>query len=222
MATIHKNSGLVLAMQSAIGTATAITAATNAAPGVFTSAAHGLTDGEIILIRSVGMIEVDERVFVVENSDTNTFQLKNAASGSVGIDTTNFGTWSSGTFEEITLGTTLTGVSAFTPSGGEIEFLDTTTVSDLRRKQTIGGITAMSYGLTLQWDPGDTAQAAMQAAFEASAARGFRVRWPNGRYMLFYGSVGFSGMPGGDSQGITTTQAAIAMNGAPTFGTTAL
>jgi len=221
MATIHKNSGLVLAMQSAIGTATPITAATNANPGVFTAAGHTLLDGEIILVRAVGMIEVNERVFAVANKATDTFQLKNAATGTVGIDTTAFGAWGTGTFEKITLGTTLSGVSAFTPSGGEIKFLDTTTVSDLRDKQDIGGITAMSYGLTLQWDPGDAAQAAMQTAFETSAARGFRVRWPNGRYMLFYGSVGFSGMPGGENQGITTTQAAIAMNGAPTFGTTA-
>lgn len=221
MATIHKNSGLVLAMQSAIGAATVITAATNAAPGVFSAVGHTLLDNDIILVRAVGMIEINERMFAVVNKATDTFQLKNAATGSVGIDTTNYGVFESGTFEKITFGTTLTGVQAFTPSGGEIKFLDTTTVSDLRDKQDIGGITAMSYGLTLQWDPGDTAQAAMQAAFETSSARGFRVRWPNGRYMLFYGSVGFSGMPGGDNQGITTTQAAIAMNGAPTYGTTA-
>jgi hypothetical protein len=215
---IYKNSGLILAMQSVIGSATAISAATNAAPGVFSSTAHGLTDGDIILIRASGMIEVNERVFVVVNKSTDDFQLKNAATGSVGIDTTNFGVFSSGTFEELTLGTTIPGVSAFTPQGGEVKFLDTTTVSDTRDKQITAGTTAMSYGLTLQWDPSDTAQAAMNAASETSQSKGFRIRWPNGRYMLFYGSVGFSGMPGGDNQGITTTQAAISMNGAPTFG----
>jgi hypothetical protein len=185
---------------------------------VFSSTAHGLTDGDIILIRASGMIEVNERVFVVVNKSTDDFQLKNAATGSVGIDTTNFGVFSSGTFEELTLGTTIPGVSAFTPQGGEVKFLDTTTVSDTRDKQITAGTTAMSYGLTLQWDPSDTAQAAMNAASETSQSKGFRIRWPNGRYMLFYGSVGFSGMPGGDNQGITTTQAAISMNGAPTFG----
>jgi hypothetical protein len=92
---IYKNSGLILAMQSVIGSATAISAATNAAPGVFSSTAHGLTDGDIILIRASGMIEVNERVFVVVNKSTDDFQLKNAATGSVGIDTTNFGVFSS-------------------------------------------------------------------------------------------------------------------------------
>jgi len=218
MATIYKNSGLVLALQSAIAASTAIESATNANPGVFSATGHGLLDGDIILIRASGMIEVNERMFAVINKTTDSFQLKNAATGSVGIDTTKFGVFASGTFEKITLGTTIPGVQAFSPQGGEIKFLDTTTVSDTRDKQIVAGVTAMSYGLTLQWDPSDPAQAAMAAAFETSEDRGFRYRWPNGRYMLFYGSVGFSGMPGGDNQGITTTQAAIAMNGAPTYG----
>lgn len=215
---VYKNSGLILAMQSAIGTSTAITAATNANPGVFTAVGHTLLDGDIILLRASGMIEVNERLFVVVNKATDSFQLKNEATGSVGIDTTDFGTFSSGSFEKVTLGTTIPGVQEFSPQGGDIKFLDTTTVSDTRDKQIVAGVTAMSYGLTMQWDPKDPAQAAMKAAFETSEARGFRVRWPDGTYMLFYGSVGFSGMPGGGNQAITTTQAAISMNGAPTFG----
>src|SRR5574338_652888 len=99
---IYKNSGLILAMQSAIGTATTITAATNAAPGVFSSVGHALLDGDIILLRVSGMIEVNERMFAVVNKDTDTFQLKNAATGSVGIDTTDYGVFTSGTFEKIT------------------------------------------------------------------------------------------------------------------------
>jgi hypothetical protein len=217
MATIYKNSGLILAMQSAIAAATAIDSATNAAPGVFSATGHGLLDGDIVLIRASGMIEVNERMFAIVNKATDTFQLRSVVTGSVGIDTTSYGVFSSGTFEKITLGTTLSGVQAYSPQGGEIKFLDNTTVSDTRDKQITNGTTAMSYGLTLQWDPSDPAQAAMNTASETSQSRGFRIRWPNGRYMLFYGSVGFSGAPGGDNQGITTTQAAIAMNGAPTY-----
>jgi hypothetical protein len=214
----YKNSGLVLSMQSVIGTATAITAATNAAPGVFSSVGHGLTDGKIVLIRASGMIEVNERMFVIVNKATDTFQLKNTATGSVGIDTTSYGAFTSGTFEEITLGTTISGCSTFTPQGGDVKFLDTTTVSDTRDKQIVGGITAMSYNMGLQWDPSDTAQIAMQSAFETGTAKGFRIKWPNGRYTMFYGSVGFNGMPGGENQGVTTTQAAVSMNGMATNG----
>jgi hypothetical protein len=215
---IYKNSGLILSMQSAIAASVEIESATNAAPGVFSATGHTLLDGDIILVRASGMIEVNERLFVVVNKATDSFQLKNASTGSVGIDTTQFGAFTSGTFEKITLGTTIPGVQEFSPQGGDIKFLDTTTVSDTRDKQIVAGTTAMSYNLTMQWDIREAAQIAMQAAFEIGEARGFRIRWQDGTYMLFYGSVGFSGMPGGGNQGITTTQAAIAMNGAPTFG----
>jgi hypothetical protein len=218
MSTIYKNSGLVLAMQSAAGTATAITTFTNANPGVAGATGHGLLDGDIILTTSVGMIEIDQRMFVVVNKTTDTFQLKNAATGAVGIDTTSYGVFTSGTFTKLTLGTTIPGVQEFSPQGGDIKFLDTTTVSDTRDKQIVGGISAMSYTMTLQWDPSDTAQAAMLAAFETSTAKGFRIKWPNGRYTMFYGSVGFNGMPAGGNQGVTTTQAAVSMNGLATHG----
>ena len=69
----------------------------------------------------------------------------------------------------------------------------------------------------MQWDPIDTAQAAMISAFETGVSLGFKIMWPNGTYVLFYGSVGYSGSPGGSAQGITTSQAAIAMNGNPTY-----
>ena len=84
MATIYKNSGLVLSMQSAIASAVTITAATNANPGVFSATGHGLLDGDIILIRASGMIEVNERMFEVVNKTTDSFQLKDESAGSLG------------------------------------------------------------------------------------------------------------------------------------------
>ena len=216
--TIYTNSGLVLAMQSAAGTATAISAATNAAPGVFTSTAHGLLDGDIVLLNALGMIEVNERMFVVVNKTANDFQLRNTATGSTGLSTLLYGVFTSGTFTKLTLGTTIAGVQEFTPSGGDIKFVDTTTVQDKVDKQIVVGATAASFGMTMQWDPSDAAQIAMLAAFDIRAAKGFRITWPNGRYTLFYGSIGYAGMPGGASQGVTTSPAAVSMNGAPTYG----
>lgn len=216
--TIYTNSGVTLAMQSAAATAAAITAGTNAAPGVFTATAHGLLDGDIILLTAVGMIEINERMFVVVNKTLDSFQLKNTATGAVGIDTTSYGVFTSGTFQKLTMGTTIPGVQEFSPSGGEIKFVDTTTVSDKVDKQQVVGATAMSYNMTMQWDPSDTAQIAMLAAFTTRTSKGFRITWPNGRYAMFYGSVGYAGLPGGSSQGVTTSPAAVSMNGAATYG----
>ena len=88
--TIHYNSGLAMLMQSAIAAAKTITAATNAAPGVFTSTAHGYTDGDHILLEVEGMPTLNKRVFQVYASATNTFQLE-GIDGASGIDTTLLG-----------------------------------------------------------------------------------------------------------------------------------
>ena len=215
--TIHKNAGLAMLMQSAIAAAKIITAATNAAPGVFTSTAHGYNDGDIILLEIEGMPDLNERLFQVYAKATDTFQLE-GVDGASGIDTTSLGTFISGTAKKITMGISIVGVQEFSPSGGEPKYLDTTTVHDLNDRQVINGATAMTYGLTFQWDPANAGQAAMLAAYKAAATRGFKITWPNGRTCMFYGTVGFSGMPGGGKQGITTATASVALEADPTYG----
>lgn len=215
--TIHTNAGLVMAMQSAIAAAKTISGATNADPGVFTSAAHGYSDGDYILLEVEGMPTLNKRVFQVYNKATDTFQLEDI-DGASGIDTTLLGTFSSGTAKKITLGTSITGVQEFSASGGEPKFLDTTTVQDLADKQVINGTTSQSFSLTMQWDPANAAQQAMNAAYLAQASRAFKITWPNGRFAMFYGSVGYNMAPGGQNQGVTTSPAAVAVEGNYTFG----
>lgn len=215
--TIHKNAGLSMLMQSALAAAKTISAATNADPGVFTSAAHGYNDGDIILLEVEGMTEVNQRVFQVYAKATDTFQLEDV-DGASGIDTTAFGVFISGTAKKITFGTSIVGVQEYSPAGGEPKYLDTTTVHDLNDRQVVNGATAMSYGLTMQWDPSNAGQAAMLAAYKAADAKAFKITWPNGRTCMFYGTVGFSGMPGGAKQGVTTTTCGIALEADPTYG----
>lgn len=215
--TIHYNSGLAMLMQSAIAAAKTITAATNAAPGVFTSVAHGYNDGDHILLEVEGMPTLNKRVFQVYAKATDTFQLE-GIDGASGVDTTSLGTFTSGTAKKLTMGTSITGVGQFSPTGGEPKFVNTTTVHDLSDKQAINGATAQSFGLTMQWDPSNAGQQAMNAAFLASASKAFKITWPNGRFMMFYGSVGYNMAPGGSSQDVTTSPAAVTFEGNPTYG----
>lgn len=72
------------------GAAKTVTAVTKANPGIFTSAAHGLTDGQVVdLAGFVGMTELNGKAGVVVSTGANTFYI-------AGLDTTNFGTYSSG------------------------------------------------------------------------------------------------------------------------------
>lgn len=213
--TVRTNSGLKLYQQSAIGAAKTLTAATNAAPGVFTSTAHGFVNGDVVLLEVQGMVEVNNRLFKVRNVAANTFELADI-SGASSVDTTNFGVFSSGTAKLITLGTSITGVQGFSPAGGDIKTVDSTTVHDTVDTEIVVGASAMSYELQMQWDPGNAAQQAMRAAFDVRASKAYKILWPDGAHVLFYGTVGYTMAPGGEKQGVTTSPAKIAMQGALT------
>lgn len=216
MSTIYTNSGLKLYMESAKAAAKVITAFTAASPGVATSVAHGFSDGDVVLLTVEGMTELNGRVFVVYAKATDTFQLRDQA-GTGGLSTINYDAFVSGTAEKITFGTSITGVKEFSPKGGDIKFVDTTTVHDKKDKQVVVGSSAVSYDLTMNWDPSDAGQAAMINAFTDGDQKCFKILWPNGRYALFNGSVGYGGTPGGASQGVTTAPAAIALTGDATY-----
>lgn len=215
--TVYKNSGLAMAMESARAAAKTITGITQAAPGVITSVAHGYANGDIVLLVIDGMTQLNNRAYVVQGITTDTFQLQ-GPDGATGVDTTDYDAFTAGSAYKITLGTSITGVQGFSASGGDPQFLDITTVHDKSGKQVTNGTNPISYSLTMQWDPGNAAQQAMLTASEAGDQKVFRIRWPNGRYMMFYGDVSYAGVPGGDSQGVTTSPAAMAVAANPTFG----
>lgn len=214
--TIHTNSGLKLFMESAIAAATTITAITKAAPGVFSAAGHTFVNGDIVLLEVQGMVELNGRLLKVMGVAAGTFSVADV-DGVTGIDTTLFNTFTSGTAKKVTLGTSITGVQDFTFAGGEIKTIDTTTVHDVVDTQIVVGASAQSADMTMQWDPAAAAQKAMIAAFQTRANKGFKVLWPDGAYVLFYGTVGYTGAPGGGKQGVTVSPAKITMLGGLTI-----
>lgn len=210
--TIHINSGLKLYMESAIAAAKTITGITKAAPGVITATAHGYANGDHVLLEIQGMVELNGLLVKVLNVTTDTFQAA-GVDGVTGIDTTLFSTFTSGTAKKVTLGTTITGVQEFSFAGGDIKTVDTTTVNDTVDTQAVVGATAQSADMTMQWDPSNAAQQAMIAAFRTRANKGFKVVWPDGAFAMWYGTVGYTGAPGGGKQGVTTSPAKITMLG---------
>ena len=210
--TIHINSGLKLYMESAIAAAKTITGITKAAPGVITATAHGYANGDHVLLEIQGMVELNGLLVKVLNVTTDTFQAA-GVDGVTGIDTTLFSAFTTGTAKKVTLGTTITGVQEFSFAGGDIKTVDTTTVNDTVDTQAVVGATAQSADMTMQWDPADAAQQAMIAAFRTRANKGFKVVWPDGAFAMWYGTVGYTGAPGGGKQGVTTSPAKITMLG---------
>ena len=215
--TVKTNAGLKLYMESAIASATTITAVTKDAPGVFSATGHTFANGDAVLLEVVGMIELNGLLCSVVNVVAGTSFQVAGVDGVTGLDTTLFSTFSSGTARKVTLGTSITGVQDFNFAGGEIKTVDTTTVNDVVDTQIVVGASAQSADMTMQWDPASPAQAAMINAFKTRANKGFKVVWPDGANVKFYGTVGYTGAPGGGKQGVTVSPAKITMLGGLTI-----
>jgi hypothetical protein len=211
MGTVTKWSNVAVAMQSALAAADTITGITKANPGVATSVAHGLVNGDYVFLLVAGMHQLNERVARVANKTNDTFELE-------GIDTTLFDTFSSGTAELITFGTSITTAASISSGGGGFDFVDTTTIHANAKSQTPGLPAAMSYTMEHIWDSADAGQIAMKVASDAQARRAFKFTFgTGGKIMVFAGYVGFDGTPGGSAQDKVMTSAVITSNGRPTY-----
>src|SRR6185369_2575360 len=120
---VYKWSNVAVAMQSALATALTVTAITKANPGVVTYTGTDPANGDYVLLTIQGMFQVNNKVVRVANVNTggNTFEME-------GIDSTSYDTFSSGTAEVITFGTSITTATSMNGSGGDFEFIDTTTI----------------------------------------------------------------------------------------------
>lgn len=210
MATAKVWANVGVAMQSAVASAKTVTAITKADPGVATSTAHGYSNGEYVVLSVQGMSQVDARVVRVANIATDTFELED-------VDTTDFDTFSSGTAQEVTFGTTIGTVKGLTASGGDFSFIDTTTIHDVVAKQIPGLPSASSYTLDNIWDVSDSGLLAMKVASDSKAQKAFRFTFSDGQIMVFNGYVGSSLLPTGSAQDLVTTPSVITMFGTPTY-----
>lgn len=80
----------------ALEAAKTISAITQATPGVVTSAAHGYSDGDLILLDVAGMTELDDLYYRVYAKTTDTFQLAKLTNDG-GISTVAYTNFASGT-----------------------------------------------------------------------------------------------------------------------------
>lgn len=210
MATAKVWSNVSVAMQSALATADTITGITKANPGVVTATAHGISNGTYVVLTVQGMSQLNGRVVRVANAATDTFELE-------GVDTTNFDTFSSGSCQAITYGTTLNTVRSLTSSGGDYNFIDTTTIHDNVATQIPGLAAAASYSFENIWDVSDAGLVALKSASDNKAQRAFKFTFADGQIMVFNGYVGASLLPGGSSQDLVTTSSVVTMFGAATY-----
>lgn len=211
MATAKKWSNVAISMESVLAAAKTITAITKANPGVVSSTAHGYANGDYVLLSVQGMYQIDSMVVRVAGVTADTFQLE-------GVDTTSYDTFSSGSAYKITFGTTLSTATSLTGSGGDFDFIDTTTIHGNAKTQIPGLANPATYSFDNIWDVADAGLMAMKAASDAQDTRCFKFTFgTGGNIMVFNGYVGASLLPGGQAQQLVTTSAVITMFGKPNY-----
>lgn len=211
MATAKVWKNVAVAVQSALSAAKTITAITKANPGVVSSTAHGYSNGDIVFLSISGMYQLNDKVVRVAGVATDSFQIE-------GVDTTLFDTFSSGTAEKITFGTSITTATNVTVSGGNFEFIDATTIHGNSKTQIPGLPEATSFQMDHIHDISDAGLLALKAATDTQSKRAFKFQWgTGGQIMLFAGYVGASLVPTGSGQQLVTTPSVITMNSTPTY-----
>jgi len=216
MSQVRKMSNVAVAMQSAIAAAKTIASITQAAPGIVTSTTHGYANGDYVFLEVQGMTQVNARVFRVVNVAADTFQLEDVTGGT-GIDTTNFDAFSSGTAKKITLGNSITTAASINVSGGNFDFIDTTTIHTNQKSQIPGAANPISISMDQLWDVTDAGQIALKGASDTQSQLAFKFTFGSGGpIMVFVGYVGFTGAPTGSAQDKITSPATITAFGSPT------
>lgn len=181
MAT-HKGRAVRVEVALTYSATKTISAITKASPGAATSTSHGLAEGAIGHLTSVGgMVELEDQVFSVDTTATNTFNLE-------GIDTTNFTTFSSSaTATPVATWGTLSGATSYEIGGGDVTQLDVTTLLDNQMQNDAGMIGLQNVTLSMFNDLQASAAAFIMAAARAGTQVIFRITNSNGERRIFRG-----------------------------------
>jgi len=210
MATVQVWKSVAVSMQSALATAQTITGITNASPGVVTTSGTLPSNGDYVILSVQGMNQVNGRVFRVAAATGSTFELE-------GENTTSYSAFSSGSFQVITFGTSITTATGINASGGDFDFVDTTTIHDSVRTQAPGLANAATFQFDNIWDASDAGLLAAKAASDTQAQRAFLFTFSTGQKMVFNGYIGATLLPGGQAQGLVTTSVTVTMFGTPSY-----
>lgn len=199
-------------VQTALAAAVSITAVTKASPGVVTygGAVHP-ANGDYISITANGMHQINDRILRIANVNTTakTFELE-------GEDTTSYDTFINGSYQIVTFGASFNSVQTISPSGGDYEKADITTIHDSVRKNVPTIAAPLTLAMTNYFDLTDPGFVECNKAYKAKSKRAIRVRFGSGAKMVMMGYVGAAGVPTGQAQGVVQTPVSIEAQNLPT------
>jgi hypothetical protein len=174
------------------GAAKTVTAVTKANPGVASSTAHAQADATVGYMNGVtGMVQLDGQAIRVNSPAADTFQLE-------GIDTTNYATFTAGTFVPVTVWATLSRAASYSLGGGDADKKDNTTLLDIIKQEVNGLLAAQTATFSLKLETlDDEALGLVRAAALNQSYLVFRITLADGAQRVFRGQPS---LPGEDVQ----------------------
>lgn len=203
--------GSLVAIASGYGTPVAISAISNANPGVATAASHGFVDGDYIEVTS-GWSKLTDRVVRVDGSASGVFDLE-------GIDTTKTNLFpvggGAGSARKVTGWTQLAQITGSTSSGGEQNFLNYQFLEADSEKRIPTTKTAAGIEFTVADDPTLPGYILAKEANDDRVPRAVRVTLSNGGILLYNAYISLSVIPSLTVNELMTVQVTLSFSGDP-------
>ena len=194
---------------SVYGAAVGVTAASNAAETVLTTAANTFVVGDFVEFTS-GWTRANMRIFRVKAATTTSITLE-------GFDTTATKVFPAGSgggsVRKITTWVPIPFIKGFEVSGGDPKYNNEEFLDFPDEISIPNGFSATTVTISIADDPSLPHNAVLQAATDATAVAAVRVVLPSGAQLLYNGIVGFNPNPSMGKGNAMVVKCGLALQG---------
>lgn len=212
--TISKWSGVDVDLGT-LGTAQTITNIQKTSPARVDHNGAVLVSGNYAaLVDVLGMSQVNNRLFRVATPEASptSFLLENE-------NATSYDTFTSGSVKPVTFSYSMSTGTTVNASGGDFDFIDTTTIHDLQRTQIPNVANPLTYSFDCFWDPSDSFLTQVRSFTQLQTLVALRLSFINGYKFLVLGYVSASLAPTGSQGDVVRTPVTFTAFGLPTVYT---
>ncbi|KPA87068.1 Phage tail protein [Pseudomonas asplenii] len=204
--------GSIMEIAATISAAKTVTAISNAKPAVATAAAHGLAEGDIIVVSS-GWTRLNDKVVRVADIQSGSFALE-------GIDTTKTTVYTpdagAGSVREVTGWAQISQITEVASSGGEQQFATFGFLEEDEDRQLPTTKSPTSMTITVADDPLLPYVPLCETADEDRSPRVVRLTLPNGSAIYYNAYVSITSTPTLSRNNIMTRVITLSLASRPT------
>lgn len=205
--------GTIVAIATTYGAVKAMSAVTNANPGVATlEASHGIIVNDIMEMSS-GWPDLDDKILRCSVLSTNDVTLEGFSTANTTKYPAGTGT---GSVREITAWTNIAQILTIATEGGEPRYLDYQFLNELNQRRIPLSKSPLNLTLTLADDITLAQQATIRAVEEAGIPTAMRLTLPNSSKIFLNGYWTMSNMPGFNTGQINSRTIGFALTSLPT------